>query len=301
MKKYRILSLFLTLILLMSFMTIGFSVYGQDIDDDSITSLKRKQKGDFHASFNEYELLKQVNEEYQKSKKEQSSGSDSKFNNLSAEEIYMIENYMEAYSNKIYDLKEWEIEELQEVGYNNEQINAIKTFDGSEEKMALAATTVDVDVGFRNLNHSTSGTTVDLIAAFNANGISSNWFRDLFVVVWSTPLTVKSNSGCVGYVNRYGQKIYIEHTPRPNTLYGREIEFYKNSDGPGSDHYYIDAGSIILGLKSNTYVYDFATYASYGYTYLNISPSANVSYGGSGLGISFIIGMSEAGWAYDSI
>lgn len=48
-------------------------------------------------------------------------------------------------------------------------------------------------------------------------------------------------------------------------------------------------------------MHDFATYASYGYTSFDINPSANVSSGGGGLGISFSKGVTEAGWDYDSI
>ncbi len=131
MKKYKLSSLFLVLTLTITslFSNLSFS------------HAYNKNQGS-KTTFNEYELLKQVNQEYTKSNKKQSLNLSNTVNNLSEKEIDMIVNYRETYSNKIYKLKEWKIEELEAVGYNNEQINAIKTFDGSEEKLVLASTLV---------------------------------------------------------------------------------------------------------------------------------------------------------------
>jgi hypothetical protein len=163
--------------------------------------------------------------------------------------------------------------------------------------MIAAATTVDVNAGFRNLVHNSTGTKVDLIVDFYAYGIQSNWWKDIFATVWSAPLTVVSSSSTLKYKNDLNQSYYSYPTPTPSGVYARDIKFYKYVSN-GSHSYYIHSGSMIIKLKSNTQVYDFAAYAAYGWTYLSIGPS--VSYPG-GLSISFSVGTETVGSAYASI
>ncbi len=272
---------------------VSFSAYAQGENNNSVIQNKDFQK----ISFNEYEYLKQLNEEYVEAKQNDTLDSHEYFKNLTEEELHIIENYKQEYSDKIYELKEWKIEELKNVNYNEEQIKAIKTFDGSEEKLILAGTTVTVEVGFVNLNYSSSGTTVDLIAAFNSEGIQSNWFKDIFAVVWSSPLTVVFESGHLRYDTKFGQTVTLDQD-LSSGLYNRDMDFYKYHDGPGTDTYYLHSGSIIISLSSNTTVLDLATHAAYGYTTLNITPS--VTYPG-GISIVFSSGTEKVAEDYDAI
>lgn len=210
--------------------------------------------------------------------------------------VNVIVNYKQEYSDKIYGLQDLSDEQLEYVGYTEEQIAAIRNFDGSEEMMALAATTVQVDAGFRNLYRTSSSTQVDLIVAFNSKGLQSNWWNDIFCVTWSTPLTVSSSVGYVEYRDTYYMNSQtIQHTPRSSGLYAKEIEFPKYL----SNEKYVYAGSMIINLKSNTYVYDFAALAAYGYTGLTVG-SPSVSYPG-GVSITFGSGTERAGECYTSM
>jgi hypothetical protein len=91
----------------------------------------------------------------------------------------------------------------------------------------------------------------------------------------------------------------VQHTPRAGSLYAREIEFPKCLDLDGSPARYVYSGSMIIKLKSNTYVYDFAALAAYGYTGLTVE-SPSVSYPG-GVSITFGSGTERAGEFYTSM
>jgi hypothetical protein len=168
---------------------------------------------------------------------------------------------------------------------------------GSDEKMMAAASTVRVGAGFRNLVSNSTGTEIVLIVDFYAYGILSNWFQDIFAVIWSEPLTVASSSGTLRYVNDLKQSYYSYPTPDASGIYARNIKFRKYVAN-GSHPYYIHSGSMIFELKSNIQVNDFAAYAAYGYNMFKISPS--VSYPGA-LSITFSKGVTTVGSSYTSI
>ena len=60
------------------------------------------------------------------------------------EEITELENIRQECIENIYSQKEMTIEELQDLNYSTEQIQAIKNFDGSDEMAILASPTVSV-------------------------------------------------------------------------------------------------------------------------------------------------------------
>lgn len=249
-------------------------------------------------SINEYELLNSINASYKESFNNYKIDI---FDNMDDKTLSVIINYKEEYIKKVYALQLFTDEQLGNFGYDNIQIDAIRTFDASEEKLSRAATRVSVDAGFRNKQYtSAGGTTVDLIVAFNSKGIQSNWFDDLFCVVWSAPLTVVSSRGYVEYRDGTygGNSETITHTPRPSGMYSREIQFAKNMSSSQKAKY-VFSGSMIINLKSNTKVYDFSAYCAYGYSGINVS-GISVSYPG-GLSISFGKGMETAGYAYASL
>lgn len=240
---------------------------------------------------NEYQLLKGLNKEYNE-KKQAGSLKNSKFENMSDEAIRVIENYKESYSKKIKDLQSKRPEELKFFNYTDSQIEAIYSFDGSEEMLMAAASTCTVSGDFNSFNPSSSGTTAQLIMQFRWSGIQSNWFDDLFAVTWSAPFNAVSLSGYVEYKNADYDYLTITHSPGAEGLYGSYIQFPKYKDISGKAPYYLTAGSMIINLKSNTLVQDITGYSEYGYTYISISPT--VTFDGN-LGISFSTGTSTAG------
>lgn len=273
-------------------------------------------------TLNEYEVLEKAYEEHKKNFSDESKNNDgsasffntnnitdnntennkekqnNNYKNNIDKGLKYLKNYKENYIKKIYELQDHTIKELEAVGYDEDQIDAIKNFDGSREMLMRAATRVTVRIGIRNVEQSYSGSTVDIIADFNSKGITSNYFNDVFAVVWSAPLTYSSGRGYIEYRDTYGltsSSETVNHTPRSNSLYGRELVFpkYKRID---NKPLYVFSGSMFLTLRSNTMVHDIATRAEYGYNTFNASPG--VSYPG-GISISFDRNIESVGSGYD--
>lgn len=214
------------------------------------------------------------------------------------EENYQTQNDLIAeYIERIYDLKDnWTEQELRNVGYREDQIYAIKNFDGSEKMLRQAATDVTVRIGLRDVSIGSNKTTVKVIADFNCEGIQSNWFSDVFGVLWSEPLTIASKSGTLRYVNSNGRSLYVNETPKnAGSLYGLQLIFPKYKRA--SPAYYIHSGTMIVNLKSNSEVQDIAALAAYGYTYFGANPSLSVT---GNLSFTFSSGTENIGEDYTS-
>lgn len=240
------------------------------------------------VKINEYQVLKDANEEYNELKKN-GSLKDSKFADFSEDSIYVIENYKEVYTEKIKDLQSKSIEVLKNFNYNDSQIEAIKSFDGSEEMMMLAASTCTVTGGFTNYTHGSDGTTIKLIAEFWWEGLSPNWFSDIFPVAWSSPMKVDSSVGYVKYKDTYGiDSEVFTHSPEPGGLYMSYMVFAKSKtiDQKG---YYVSNGTMIIDLSASTDEVDIAGFADYGYTYISVSPGVSFD----GVSFSFTTGTSS--------
>nr|WP_312576494.1 hypothetical protein [Sedimentibacter sp.] len=271
MKKMRLFTKIFTFLFLITaiFSTVSYNVYAQD----------KTSK----VTINEYQSLKVANKEYNELKK---NGllKKSRFDNMPEETIYAIENYKEVYTDKIKKLQSRSVEELKNLDYNDSQIKAIQSFNGSEEMLLQASSTCDVTGGFRNYTHSSSGTSIKLIVEFRWEGLASNWFDDIFAVAWSSPMKVTSSTGSVLYKDTYGidSKTYT-HNPAAGGLYASYIKFAKakNIDNKG---YYVSSGSMIIQLSATTNQVDIVGYAEYGYTYISINPS--VSFDGLSIGFS---------------
>lgn len=76
-------------------------------------------------------------------------------------------NKINKFKNHIYELKEFSVEELKQRNYNDDQIEAIKTYDGSEEKSIKAAATIKFTVKKNTFsyNSKTGLTTVKALLA----------------------------------------------------------------------------------------------------------------------------------------
>lgn len=285
---------FIIMLTLIVYITNGGIATAQDIQEEGI---KKEDNLNFITEkiiINEYEVLKELNKEYNYAKEKNELSINETFNKFTAEDILMIENFKDEYLDKIYGLKSWNLGDLKRAGYTEEQIDAIKNFDGSERMLIQASTRIHVDIGFRNLVRSNSRTTVDLISSFNCYGlVQSNWFNDIFTVVFNTPFSVSRRTATLRYYRPENQSnSYTYPTVLNNGLYGVEIKFPKYHDSSGA--HYIHSGSIVLGLTSNSYVFDLQALAKYGYTTFGV-PSATIGWPPS---ISFSSGTREIGQAY---
>lgn len=245
------------------------------------------------CAINEYQALQNMHDELE-------STSTNKFQseyNLSDEELAVIENYQQYYSEKIVQLKQYTDEQLRNVDYTEDQVAAIREFDPNhvdEDILMRAATSVDVSGDFQNYEHGENGTTVEYIVEFHWNGIASNWFNDIFAITWNSPLNETDSDGYVNYKSVSGFVSEVKHNPRPEGLYATAIEFPKylrdNEHGEAS---YVNAGSIIGTLHANTNVRDITGYCAYGHTMLDINPGFTV--GSAGVSISFDTGIKKVG------
>lgn len=251
------------------------------------------EQEDDTCTINEYQALQNMHDEWE-------STSTSKFRseyNLSDEELAVIENYQQYYSEKIVQLKQYTDEQLRNVDYTENQIAAIREFDPNhvdEDILMRAATSVDVSGDFQNYEHGEDGTTVEYIVEFHWNGISSNWFNDIFAVTWNSPLNEVSSKGYVDYKSVSGYVTEIKHTPEADALYATSIVFPKyRYDQKHGEASYVNAGSIIGTLHSNTDVRNITGYCAYGYTAININPG--FSLGSVGVSINFDTGIEKMG------
>lgn len=74
------------------------------------------------------------------------------------------------------------LEQLKLYNYTDEQIYTIYNFDESEEMITAAISTVKVYGGFTSNTHNSTKSTAKLVMAFNWNGRTSGYGKDIFVV-----------------------------------------------------------------------------------------------------------------------
>ncbi len=128
---------------------------------------------------NEYEELKS---EYNMLKAKQSI---MKSNEIS-KKIKESENKINKFKNHIYELKEFSVEELRQRNYNDDQIEAIKTYDGLEEKSIKAAATIKFTVKKNTFsyNSKTGLTTVKATVSFTWSGGPEEYGKDAFAMAY---------------------------------------------------------------------------------------------------------------------
>lgn len=279
-------------------MIICISIIISTVLSSSTMSFATESVSESPVVINEFEMLKDLNKDLKRGNNKEM------FSQLSRANKEIISNFREVYTEQIKELDTYSNEQLVYWGYDSDQIDAIRNFDGSDEMMTRAATKVVVKIGFRNKVYtSAGGTKVKLIADFNCKGITITGFDDMFAVTWSSPLSISSRQGTLEYRgNAYLNPTEVSKTVRSNGIYGCEMVFgtSRGFDNPkpgmAKIYKYLYAGSIILNLKSNTKVKDFQGYAAYGHTSITFGGvSASILPGAS---ISFSVGTSTAGSAY---
>lgn len=174
---------------------------------------------------------------------------------------------------------------LKEMGCLEEQINAIKNFDGTLQSAILASPTLSVYGGFTNYVKGSSQTTVKMISAFQWTGtyISYNGKQDIFATVWTLPMFETSENGYVNYKKNNSSDILPTYPPLiASDLNGGYMIFNKIKSG-----YTLYAGSIITQLKANSYEPNVGGFCSYGKSTTDVSPSAAASGQGLSVGITF--------------
>lgn len=269
---------------LLAIVCLSFSLSISSLAADDMPMQKQ-----FTKTFNEYQVLKTLNREYLEMKEHSTLGN-SKFSTMSQEDINMIENYQDYFSEKVEMLQSWTDEELASMGYTEKQISTIRNYDGSEASMSSLSSDCKVTTKLTSYSNSASGSSATILTWFNWSGVHSNFFNDIFAVVWSAPFNATTTSGYVKYKNPKTTHIKTyNHKPGIKGLYGSYIKFPKCKTITHQGTFYVTGGSMTINLRANGNIKDFTAYSEYGYTSLNISPS--VSYPGA-LSIAFSSGTS---------
>lgn len=274
-RAMRLLAIMLTFMLLMT--TTDYSAKNKNFDevvnsllestcsDDHVKALQLMEQNGYHVErivVTEYDMLEKLNNDYKNGKSRKT---------YSPEEINEIVNYKENLIEKVVSLQSESDETLKKYNYTQEQIDAIRNFDGSDEMLRASSSACTVYGGFTDYTHSASGTSVRMIAAFNWNGVYTGGgfsSKDIFAVTWCSPLRVLSAEGYVTYENStYGNPQNRTATVVPTGLYADSISFDKSVTAQYGSNYIghtIKSGSIISQLSSNTNVVDLVGFASYG-------------------------------------
>ena len=92
-------------------------------------------------------------------------------------ELRNILQERENYHNYIYELKEKTTDELLEMNFNNTQINAIKNFDGSDEKALLASAYVSATLKLTKFNYTSSTNRTNASATFSGKWVGTPLYK----------------------------------------------------------------------------------------------------------------------------
>lgn len=266
---------------------------------DHIKALELMEQNGAQVSrtvINEYDALKELNEEL-------TEGNASRTVEYSKEELEYIANYRDNLVGKIENMQKESDDVLKAYNYTDDQINAIRNFDGSDEMLRRAASRCTVYGGFNNYTTSSNRSSAQMVAAFRWDGAYSPGnpvaSKDIFGVTWSAPFKEDSATGHLLHKNaNYNNTIQSNVSVKANNLYVSSIQVENNKvasvSGAGMIGHWIESGSIISQLSSNSYAPDLVGYAAYGLSTLSVSPSVSVS-GSPGAGLSFSSGVRNVG------
>lgn len=257
---------------------------------------KNEKPHDFSYTINEYEMLKKSYDEIISNPNAGLS-----MYNESPDKLEFILNYEKEYKTNIKNLQKEDVNTLKAWDYSDEQIEAIKNFDGSEKAMSRASAKCKVYGGFTKFTHNSSSSAAEMVAAFNWQGRPIGFFNDIFAVTWTAPYQSKV-SQCKASLEYYTTDIKkwrnksVNLTPKASGLYNNHISFpkYRSFVSGIPNTHFINKGSFIMTMSCKGNHPNLGGYTAYGYTTLNISPS--VSYPAS-LSISFSTGVKTMGTA----
>lgn len=216
---------------------------------------------------------------------------------LDANVIESVVNFEENFAERIERLNTYSDAQLRSVNYTDDQIYAIRNFDGSAEMMSRAASTCTVYGGFTNWSASSSGTTVQNIAAFQWNGeypyTSLLGYKDIFATTWTEPFQseLSDEEGYVTYAYSEDNTQYTDSfSTTAKGIFDSEIVFqnYKSRYYNGTRvNYLVTAGSIICYLASADRETMASAFASYGKNTSAITPSLDVTPDGVALSLAY--------------
>ena len=157
-------------------------------DENLLSTVSEPKK---HYQVSEYGVIMQKLTDYKRNKTKHISSLNSQ-----DDELLEIMKERKEYQDYIYNLKELSESELLDLNFDNNQINAIKNFDGSDEMAMRASATISATLKLTKFNYTASDNRTHASATF-----SGNWN--------GTPLYKRQDTigiGMIGSLSRFVKK-----------------------------------------------------------------------------------------------
>lgn len=233
------------------------------------------------VTISEYEMIKQLREEYEKN---------SKYKEMTEDEIDNLKNYEADYVKHIEEMNKLTDDELKILGYNQEQINAIRNFDGTDEYIAKSSARVSLSISKNSSSYSGGKTKLNVKVRFVWSGVPTFLFKDGFGVtngegMYFDNLQTLFTTTYISTTN--SQRTYkgnLKRTDSGNTGATTTFQVYR-SEGPL--RYYLKSGSANVPLNRAAKLKQCGIGIAYGHSYFYPNISVSVSGTGNSVGISF--------------
>lgn len=209
-------------------------------------------------------------------------------------ELLEVLRERQEYHNYIYELKEKRIDELVDMNFDNTQINAIKTFDGSDEKALLSSAYISATLKLTKFNYTSSTNRTNASATF-----SGKWV--------GTPLYKMQDTTAIGMIGSLSRFVKQSSSNAITHADGSVVRNTKSEYHSSAGQSYKFGIANVNGkiFKSFTMTYtaaadgkntlmDYgAVYAHFKTTFTPTGVSVGVSGSGPSIGISFTINYSH--------
>lgn len=231
-------------------------------------------------SYNEYDLLQSLAQEPVALLEEEG---------YSDAEIADIQNYQTVLTEHITELAQIDEAQLRNLKYRDDQIYAIKNFDGSEEMLRTASADlyIDLSIDWCTYRASTGITSARPYFAFTWEGAPAIKMMDMMTVGWND-WVMASQEGFVQYAYIYDGPDYIDVTPEfvepvAGKGYGGGYRFNAAIE---NNYFYAQTGYCVFDLE-NTGAKDIHTIAAYAHQTFGIKPSFGITVGTGGISSAF--------------
>ncbi|UUM11127.1 hypothetical protein NQU17_10735 [Clostridiaceae bacterium HFYG-1003] len=222
-------------------------------------------------------------------------------NPMALSQLDQIHKEVEKYKDSIEEDKNKPVQELRNIGYSDEQIEILRTYDRSDISTTALSPNLIVYGDFDNETLTSTSTKVRLIVCFDwtegKRGALLN-VKDIFAVAWSNDMVpIDSNTwSVITYCFRTGApNMTVSEKVLPESTNSNYITFWTASSRNGimCD---IDSGTIVTMLTKNKRITDTIAYASYGAGAVSIVPGFSIGYpAGAGISINFDYRVEKVG------
>lgn len=256
-------------------------------------AIEIKNDNNINIVINEYDLIKNISEEYSENFQEYG---------LDSQQYKDILNYKDIYRKHINELNKLTDNSLKNNGYDDQQISIIRSFTGSEDEMSRIGASVTIKASTSGFKYDGDYTRGTLKYTWSWSGVPVFKTQDMLAVSWNG-WDVTSN---VGYADYYGINSGNIYTTKAATYTedgnGTEGAAHKFKMAIEDNYYYAKDGGGTFTVKSDTHAKkDFYYYMEYGHSQITVSgPSFTVGTGGGSGSISFSFGTQAVATAKGS-